>query len=173
MSSSQKWVFLGKILREFGIRGQLRVMPYNPESEIFAKLKEIYLEAGSEFRPIPIREAKRHGRFWIMQFEGYDHPETAKDLRHIQLALPREKIPKPKKGELYLFDLEGAEVQDPSGRKVGVLRKFIQVGETEVMVIDREEGKEVMVPYRSEFVQSTSVENAIVVLNETAEALLQ
>jgi 16S rRNA processing protein RimM len=172
MSVPEKWVYLGKILREWGIRGQVRFISYNPESDFLLRLKKLYLEVGGEFRPIQVREAKRHGRYWLLHLEGYENPETAQGLRQAQVAAPRSEIPKPKKGEIYLCDLEGALVKNSEGVEVGTLQRFLTVGESEVMVIRKGKGGEAMVPYRKEFVESTSLENGVVVLRDSANQLL-
>lgn len=163
---------MGKILREWGVRGQVRFISYNPESDLISKLANVYLELEGEFRPLAVESAKAHGRFWLLKLAGYGTPETAQALRQIQIAVPRSLMPQPVAGEIYLCDLEGAVVQNHQGEVLGKISRFIRVGDSEVMVISREGGSEAMVPYRSEFVQLTRVAEGLVVLKDTAQELL-
>jgi 16S rRNA processing protein RimM len=172
MSESKKFILLGKILREWGIRGLLRFISYNPESEIYSQLKTLYLEEAGNYRPLKIQSAKKHGRFWLFKFEGYENPEEAKKLRLSQLALPRDEMPKTKAGEVYLVDMIGMTVEGHDGAECGLIKNFQRVGDSEVMIIDQGKGKEVMIPYRPEFVESTSMKNGVIVLKESAKELL-
>ena len=171
MSSPSKFVRLGKILQEWGIKGQVRFLSFNPESEIYPKLKSLFAEE-PKLVPFEIENFKRHGRYWLLKLKGYETPEAARKLRGKVLGLPREKLPKPRKGEFYLSDLEGLEVRTAGGEEVGVVVGFQKVGDTEVMLIERDAKAEAMVPYSGEFVEKTDLAAAVITLKPFAEELL-
>ncbi len=172
MTPQEKWIPLGKIYQEWGIQGQLRLAPFNPDSEIYSQLSEIYLEqAKSSWQAFSLLQAKRHGRYWLVKLQGYDSPEAAKELRGLKVAIPREQLPKLKKGEIYLADLEDFTVKTSGGALLGRIKNFVRIGESEVMNIQKSAGGEVMVPYRSDFV-TTLWEEKVIVLKEIAEDLL-
>lgn len=166
-----RFVPLGKILQEWGIRGQVRAQSFNPQSDIYPDLAEIHFEENS-VEPLVLEQAKRHGRYWLLKFKGYENPETARALRGKVFGLPRDLLPPPEEGEIYLSDLEGMEVRDTQDRKVGEVVGFLQVGENDVMRVAREEGDEALIPYRKEFVASSSLEERLMRLTEFAEDLL-
>ncbi len=169
--ASTQLVYLGKIIREWGIKGQVRFVSFNPDSTLYPKLKKIYLECPAGCRELKLEIAKRHGRFWLLKLEGYENPESARELRGIQIGIPRSDLPEPSNNEVYLADLEGREVRNAEGDAIGVIERFLKVGDTEVMVIKREAGKEAMVPFHSEFVESTSPEGIVVLKKQAADLL--
>ena len=172
MTVQEKWILLGKIYQEWGIRGQLRLAPFNPDSEIYPKLREIYLEkSGSSWLSFSLTEAKRHGRYWLIKLESYDSPEASRELRGLKVAIPREKLPVLKKGEVYLADLEGFLVKTHLGEVLGRLKNFVRVAGTEIMNIEKLGGGEVMVPYQSDFA-TTLWKERVILLKESAEDLL-
>lgn len=172
MTAQEKWIPLGKIYQEWGLRGQVRLAPFNPDSEIYPKLKEIYLERpGASWQSISLAEVKPHGRYWLIKLAGYDSPEASRELRGLKVAIPREKLPVLKKGEVYLADLEGFSVKTHLGEVLGRLKNFVRVAGTEIMNIEKLGGGEVMVPYQSDFA-TTLWEERVILLKENAEDLL-
>ncbi|MDL1871680.1 16S rRNA processing protein RimM [Deltaproteobacteria bacterium PRO3] len=171
MSPPSKFVRLGKILQEWGIKGQVRFLSFNPESDLYPRLSYFVPEADESGR-LEIESVKRHGRYWLLKLKGYENPETARELRGKVLGLPRIELPRPRRGEVYLSDLEGLEVRAADGTAVGVIAGFQKVGDHEVMRIERAAGGEAMVPYHAEFVESTNLKEGFVALKPYAEALL-
>jgi 16S rRNA processing protein RimM len=158
-------------LQEWGIKGQVRVLSFNPESQLYSSLAELrFEEAPHEARSL--EQAKRHGRYWLFKLRGYENPEQARELRGKVFGLLRDQLPPPGEGEIYLSDLEGMEVRNTADVKVGEVVGFLQVGENDVMRVAREEGDEALVPYRSEFVAETNFDEKILRLTELAEDLL-
>lgn len=171
MSFPSKFVRLGKILQEWGIKGQVRFLSFNPESDIYPKLKSLLSEE-PENALLEIQNCKRHGRYWLLKLKGYETPEDARKLRGKVLGLPREKLPKPRKGEFYLSDLEGLEVRMADGQEVGIVVGFQKVGDTEVMLIERDAKSEAMIPYSGDFVEATDLKSGVITLKPFAQELL-
>lgn len=164
---------MGKILREWGVRGQVKCESFNPRSPILSNKKHFYRESAGHFLKLTKNEAKAHGRFWLLKFSGYENPESARALRGDLLYLPRESLPKLPAGEIYLSDLEGWKVLGPDGKPLGLIQHFERVGGSEVMMIGPNAKETVGIPYESDFVQSTSRERQLVVLKDLALDLFE
>ncbi len=166
-----KFIPLGKILQEWGIKGQVKFLSFNSQSSIYSQLDQIYFQSEHEISSLDLEQAKVHGKFWLIKFKGFDNPEKARELRGKVLGLPRDQIPSAEEGEFYLADLEGFTVISHSEEEVGEILDFQLVGDTEVMKIKKQNGNEVLVPYRSDFVKSTSMPEKKIVLTEMADEL--
>ncbi len=158
-------------MQEWGIKGQVRVLSFNSESRLYSDLPAIHFEE-TPHESRSLEQAKRHGRYWLFKLKGYENPEQAKELRGKVFGLPRDLLPPPEEGEIYLSDLEGMEVRNTADVKVGEVVGFLQVGENDVMRVAREEGDEALIPYHSEFVAATLLTEKILRLTELAEDLL-
>ena len=64
-------VELGVITRPQGVRGEVRVHPFNPDSDLLAKLEEVVLvdESGTT-RTMKVRASRRAPKAFLMSFEG-------------------------------------------------------------------------------------------------------
>lgn len=152
-------VAVGRILREWGVKGEVKCLSYNPESTLFAERSVFYrmpedsveLDQSPQLEKLEVVQAKVHGSHWRMHFAGYDTPEAAKALRGQVLAVPREELPPLAPGETYLIDLLGLEVLSPQEESVGKVLAFQHLGGMEGLVIGRDLAHAAPIPFEEEF----------------------
>lgn len=112
-------VALGRIGRAHGIRGDVRVTPYNAGSTLLTERSALHV--GGELRAV--RWAKPAGDVVLLALEGVTTREAAEALRGMEVAIPRDELPAPEEDELYLTDLVGCTCWDgttPLGTVVAV-----------------------------------------------------
>ena len=172
MSPSQKWVPLGKILREWGVRGQVKCIAFNPESTLLATSPTLYLESEEGYRPFSVEDVRPHDQYWRIKFQGIESPETAKLFRGRVIALPREALPDISKDEVYLEDLIGFEVVGPQGESLGKLLAWEMVGSSEVFSAGKNKKSANLIPYREEFVAKTDKIGKKIILTDLAMELI-
>ncbi|MCB1215399.1 MAG: 16S rRNA processing protein RimM [Deltaproteobacteria bacterium] len=173
MDAKHQWVSLGKISREWGLRGQVKCLCFNEASDLFSQVPHLYLRLQKDYQVRKLLSAKEHGKYWLLHFEGIHSPEEAKAYRGVLLALPREELPPLKQGEFYLVDLEGFEVLSPAGKSLGQVQGFQQVGESEVMQVGKNWQESVGVPYEKDFIASTRHPEKQICLTDLAMELFE
>lgn len=168
MPSTPKWIPIAKIVKDWGLRGHVKAVLFNPASEVLRKISQVHLELNGQQQAYAVEESKFHSGSWLLKFQGFENPEQAQSLRGATLLISREKLPPQKRGEIYLVDLEGASVLGPGGEALGQIQGFQKVGDSEVMLIGQNIQDAVMVPYESDFVAKTAVDEAKVYLKPAA-----
>lgn len=125
-ASAQPRVAIGFVLRAHALAGELRVRPYNPDSELLAELSDVFVARESgEVRAYRVVSARRAGEEWLVRLEGVESRDAAEALRRAQVEVPRERLPSLPEGEVYLADLVGLEVVD-DGRVVGRVTAYFE-----------------------------------------------
>jgi len=118
VSDEADWVVLGVVTRPHGVRGEVRVHPFNDDSELLAQLREVV--ALEEEGPAVVKmKARRGPKYFIARLEGVDTREAADALRGLELAIPREALPAPDEDEFYYVDAIGMPTVR-GGETVGV-----------------------------------------------------
>lgn len=173
MSAAPKWVPVGKLLREWGVKGQARCLVFNPQSEILLQTDHVFRNQGGEYLSLKIEDARRHGKFWLVKFAGYDQPETMRELRSSDLFLPRDQLPELQPGELYLTDLIGLTVLGPQSEPLGEIVNFVHTGEPPVLAIRTAQGQECFVPYEKDFISETQREAGRLVLTDLGKEVAE
>jgi 16S rRNA processing protein RimM len=120
---------LGVVIGAHGLRGELRVKPYNPSSELLLSLASARVRLPGERgdgRERGLRRARRHGPGLVLTLEGCDDRDAAEALRGAELCVPRSALPPLDEGEHYLFDLVGLEARLPDGQVVGRVEEALE-----------------------------------------------
>ncbi|HCH62667.1 MAG: 16S rRNA processing protein RimM [Deltaproteobacteria bacterium] len=135
-------VRLGYVNGVFGLRGDVRLFLYNPDSELVGLRFVVALvapdgsrtERGIETRP-------GSGRRILARIDGVTTPEDATALKGHELVLPEDELPQEADGEWYHRDLLGTPVETESGTALGVLRDIVSGPGMDTWVIRGDEGE--------------------------------
>lgn len=142
-----QFIELGRLEREWGIRGELRGLFYNPDSALIASLDRIYVtENGSKVPyalsspPVPYRQE------YLFQIKGVTTPELARQWRGRPFFYPVARLPALSQGEFYWFQALGADVWDNEGQRWGKLLRLEGGAAHPYLVIEAEDGREILYP---------------------------
>jgi 16S rRNA processing protein RimM len=132
-------VDLGVITRPHGVRGEVRVHPWNPDSSLLAELESVLLLVDGGPRRVRVASARKVPKGFILALEGVHGREGAEALRDVHLGLPRDELPELEEDELYLVDLVGLSVvQD--GRRIGQVVEVLEYPSIECLRVECEDG---------------------------------
>ncbi len=126
--SGDALVPVGVISRPHGVRGALRVHPYNAESQVFrSPLEALWLRApdAAEARRVALVSCRRAAKYAIVELEGVAGREGADALRGHEVSVPRASLPELEEHEYYFADLAGVPVRrgdETVGEVLRVLR---------------------------------------------------
>ena len=82
-----------------------------------------------------MRSARPHGSVLVAHLDGIEDRDAAAELAGTRIGLPRDALPALDDGQYYWVDLIGLEVLDEGGESLGVVRKMIETGANDVMVV--------------------------------------
>ena len=137
---------VGIISSTHGVRGEVKVFPTTDDMKRFKKLKEVLLDTGKETLTLEIEGVKFFKQFVILKFKGYDNIDDIVKYRGKSLFVPRENAVKLQKDEYFIADLIGLKVVNEDGSFTGVLKDVMETGANDVYIVERQDGKEVLIP---------------------------
>ena len=146
-------ITIGKAVKSFGVKGEMKIEPMTDFPERFHKLTRVYLvsPAGKEIVS-EVRSVRYAGTQPLMQFAGYDSPEKAKTLNGWFVKVPEEEVVPLPEGAYYWFELIGMEVFSEGSEKLGTIVDIFETGSNDVYVLKRG-GKEVYIPATKEVIK--------------------
>jgi 16S rRNA processing protein RimM len=167
-------VAVGEVLRPWGLGGEVRVRPLTdrPE-ERFRALRDCVLWDPRPDRrePCRITSCRFEAETVLVRVEGVTSPEAAQRLTGRLLAVAQEDVLPAPEGSFYPWEMAGAAVETPDGRRVG---EFVRVEGTEAqpLWVVAENGREHLVPAVPEIVVEVNrAERRIVI--DPPEGLLE
>lgn len=142
-------VAIGRIRGAHGIRGEVKVETFDPRSGSLRTGKKVWL--GDETEPRTITGARPHGPGMLVTFEGVTTRTEAEALLNRELLMERVALPKLKKDEYYLADIEGFTVETKEGEIVGTIEGNVAGSPQEILIVRGAEGgsragKEMLIP---------------------------
>ena len=141
---------VGKILRGFGIKGEVKVQIITDEPEKRFKVKKaLYLKQDETFSPVTITSVRYHQNNVLLSFA--DHPDltSVEGYHGCELFVDRKDIKS--KDSVYAFELMNVSVYKEDGSLVGVVSDILDTGAHIVLRI-KTDAKDVLIPYVDRFI---------------------
>ncbi len=145
---------IGKIVNTHGLRGDVKVMPWCDDPEIFHVLAYVCIDE-KEFE---IEKSRIHKNMVILKLEGIDRIEDAEQMRNKTLTVPREELGELPEGTYYICDLLGCTVETEDGRVLGKICDIIKTGSNDVYAVENEDKKQVLIPVIDEVVKKVDLD---------------
>jgi 16S rRNA processing protein RimM len=171
-----QYLLLGKVARPFGIRGEVRVHPYNPFSENFEYVKSLFLrEPSGKTSEFKIENIRPHQNFYLVQFEGVKDRDRAEALRDWEVLVKKDQLKPPKDGEYYWHDLIGLLVVEEGGKEVGRVSAIEEtnphLGGNDILVVSATgaECREVLVPFTKKNIQKVDLAAGKIIISGLEE----
>lgn len=141
-----EFVTVGKIVKPFGVRGQVRVLSLSDVPGRLENLREVRLETVSgQTLVTEVTDVQCEGRSYLLRFTAFSSPEEVGAFRGAWLKIPQSEVPPAPEGEHYQFELIGLTVKEESGEVLGVLEEVIETPAQHLFAI-RGQGREFLLP---------------------------
>ncbi len=156
MSSGELYA-VGKIVKVFGVKGELVVKPMTDSVQRFKALKQVFIgltDVQAEAATVEYVRIQPHGvRIKIAAVK--DRTSAEKYVGALLFVGEKDKVRIPK-GKFFVHDVVGMRVLDEHQNTVGTVTEVLRLPANDVYVIDGE-GWEVMLPAVKEFVKEIDV----------------
>ncbi len=154
-NSEDSLIIIGQVIKPFGLTGELKVKPETFDIERHSLLKSVQFKKHpkSSIIELQITKSRIMSSNWLINFKGYNTPETAKALSGgLIYILSRERLPLPE-GKIYHSDAIGMQVFNTSGDIMGTITNVLD--QTHQKLLEVTKGSKVhMVPWNNQFVKA-------------------
>jgi 16S rRNA processing protein RimM len=128
---------LGKVTGAWGVRGWIRVAPFNdPRDSILLGQQRWWLRGHGGWRALEIDQARVHGDALVAKAAGLDDREQAQALKGCDVLVSRAAFPEASAGEVYWIDLIGCTVRNPAGETLGTVAAVEEFGAHPVLRVE-------------------------------------
>lgn len=159
-----KRVDVGRISGLFGVKGWVKVHSYTEPRENIVEFAEWILEHEGESRRVEVEAGHRHGRTVVAKLRGIDDRDAARGLIGAEIRVERAALPPCAPGEYYWADLEGLEVRNTRGERLGEVERLMSTGANDVLVLRG--GRDRLIPFAmGSVVREVDVEGGVIVVD--------
>ncbi len=161
----EKYLEIGQIVNTFGIKGQVKIVPFTDDITRFDELKEIYIEKKNELKLFQIEQVNYKKNMVILKLKGIETVEEAEKLRNCYLKIDRKDAKKLPKDTYFIVDLLGLDVYTDEGKLLGKVDDIYNAGSSDIYVVKDELGKQILLPAIKDVLKEVDLENQKIIVH--------
>ena len=151
MSQAFKPLIVGKINGASGIKGWVKVYSYTDPKENILNYSPWFLKLDGQWQQVSIVNGREQGKTVVVQLDGCNDRNTAESYHGVEIAIAKSQLPKLEEGEYYWRDLVGLSVVNLAGQELGTVKKMMETGANDVLVVKTASKEELLIPYVPEY----------------------
>jgi 16S rRNA processing protein RimM len=151
---------MGHVSAPFGVQGWIKVHPYTETNTGLTGYTTWWLGKNGSYQAYEVLEARAQGTEVVAKLKGFEDREAALSLRGMEVAVPRNKLPKTRRDEYYWSDLIGLKVVNTEGLSLGTVKQMLATGANDVLVVGGE--RERLIPFVRQVIQDVDVQGGTI-----------
>lgn len=132
---AQDSICLGRIGAPHGIKGWVKLISFTQPRENLLQYAKFSGQLDGRTIALKLDGSRPQGKGLVGHFTGYDTPEEARVLTHMELHVPSEVLPELDAGEFYWHQLTGLKVINLQQEYLGVIDRLLETGANDVLVV--------------------------------------
>lgn len=170
-------LLVGRVGRAHGVRGEVKMRPETDDPDRLRDVETLYLGTDPEaVRPhavasVRMQQVKKKGTVVVLGLADVDGRDAAMGLKGLNVYAHPDDLPALDEDEFFLHDLVGLAVVTVDGDAVGTVRDVMDLPAHDVLVIDRGDQPDAMVPAVAEFIDDIDLEAGTVAIRPIAGLL--
>jgi len=142
--SEPRYLVVGRIVRPWGVRGELKVEILTEDPARFEQLEAVYV--GPQFVSYRLEGARLHRGVVLLKLAGCDDRNAAEGLRDLLVQVAMEDALPLKEGEYWVHQIVGLEVWTTEGDLLGLVQEVLETAANDAYVVRDRSGREVLIP---------------------------
>ncbi len=163
-----RYLIVGRVLKPWGVRGEIKVEILTEFPDRFASLRTVYL--GDDAKPFSVERTHLHSGAVLLKLGGIDTPQVAAKLREQLVQVAVEDAVELPKGKVYLYQLIGLRVRTTDGQPLGEITDVLDTGANDVYIV-HDGAREILLPAIPDVVKEINLEKGEMIV-ELMEGLV-
>ena len=151
LDNDGKLVVLGQFGKIHGLKGWLKLNSFTSPPENILDYPQLLAVIDRKRTTLKIDQFRRQPKGLLVHVDGYDDPESARQLTGVELSVMIDTMPELTDDEFYWHQLLGMKVVNQQAELFGQVTKLMETGANDVLVItpteDSLDDRERLVPY--------------------------
>ena len=165
MENKEEYFEIGQIVNTFGIKGEVKVVPFTDDIERFEELNSIYVVKNKQLIEYEIEQIKYHKNMIILKLKNVEDMNTAEKLKGCYIQIHRKDARELPEGTYFIADIIGSQVITDDGKILGIVDDIYNTGAKDIFVVKDEMGKQILLPHIEEVILNIDVEKQIVTVH--------
>ncbi len=150
-------VTIGRVLKPFGVKGEVRVESLTDVPGRFEDHPAVSLVSTTgQILQTTITHARPAGPYYLLKFADFSSPEEIAAFRGALIQMPPGTTVPALENHYYQFELIGLEVRDESNQTLGHVEEVLELPHHAVFVV-RQKNEEFLIPAIRQVIKDVDV----------------
>lgn len=159
---------IGKISKTHGVRGEVNVIPFGDDLDIFKNLKTVFLSNSdvneNDLEEIKISSVKFKNKRVVIKFHNCDTCNDAESFRNRFIRIAREEILL-EEGNYFIADIKECNVYDDEGTFLGKIFDVIKTKNNDVYWIKKTNlNDELLIPVLKSIIVDINIDEKKIII---------
>lgn len=166
MNKKIDYLVIGKIVKPFGIKGEVKVLPITDNAERYEDLEFVFFKNEDSFDKVEIESLRYLNKYVLLKLKNLDTRNNVEKLHGKYLYIDRENAVKLDDSSYYYYDLIGCSVRTLRGDVLGTVFDIKNTGSCDIYFVRSQDGgkKELLVPAISQVVKKINIETKEIII---------
>ena len=160
-----QYLEIGQIVNTFGIKGQVKIVPFTDDITRFDYLKKVYIVNKKLRKEVEVENVKYHKGMVLLKFKGLDKIEDVEIYKNCYLEIDRKDAKPLEEGEYYIVDLLESNVIADTGEMLGKLIDIYNTGSNDIYVVKDELGKQLLLPAIKDVIKEVDLDKKQIIVH--------
>lgn len=161
----ENFLEIGQIVNSYGLKGQMKIVPFTDDITRYNELKTIYIEVKKQLKEYKIEQIKYHKNNVLIKLEGIDDINDTEQFKNCFVKIDRKNAVKLPEDTYFIVDLIGTEVFTEENVLLGKIVDVFPTGSNDVYVVKDELGKQILLPAISQVIKKVDISNKKMIVN--------
>ncbi len=153
-SPEPDFFIVGRVLRAWGIRGDVKIAPFTDRPEDFKSYGTVLV--GPQRERYAVKSFRPYQGNWLLHLVGVESRDAAEALHGQEIFIETAQRPR-QAGEFYAREVIGLKVRTIDGEELGEVTEILVTGANDVYVVKGLRG-EILLPARVEVIKGIDLE---------------
>jgi len=160
----ERLIPIGEIVATHGIKGWLKLKPFNPRTAVLSSVPEVFLERGGASTAHSIEQSRSQKGHLLIKLLGVDGIDEAEKWLGATLSVAEDALQPLEPGEYYYYEVLGLNVFDTSGRWLGRVSQIWSKAGGDLYVVTGA-AKEYLIPAVKEMIEKIDLPEKKMIIN--------
>lgn len=155
----EEYIYVGKIIGTHALKGEVKVISETDfKEERYAQGSRLYVSINDELIPVTVKSHRVHKQFDLLSFDEYESIDEVEKIVKGELFVHESQLSPLEEDEYYYYELMGCTVITEEGEEVGIVKRLVNYGASDLLIVQTDSGKEHMIPFVDEFIREVDIE---------------
>jgi 16S rRNA processing protein RimM len=163
---ADQWYTVGKLVNTHGIKGDVKILPSTDFPDVrFAPGSRLTLmdPNSSATLEVEIVSSREQKGMYVLKLKGYDNINDVERYKGWTVrAFDSVEL---EEGEYYYRDIVGCRAVTDEGEELGTIIEILSPGANDVWVVERANGKQLLLPVIDEVILNVNVQDKTVTVH--------